>query len=172
MTARQDRLMRLAVVFGAGLLVIVASVLTATGGALDANGNLATVRSKSGKTAKVAPRYRSQFQALIDDLERDGYRIEFMGGWRKWGSCRQCDAHPAGRAIDINQTARNRVTRRFPSDVTTIAARHGLCHGAIWGNADRGHFEIADASRSTQCRALAQKSWPRVVEHKREVETP
>lgn len=132
--------------------------------ATDANGNaaLAIVHSKSGKTAKVRSIYAGQFQGLIDDLESAGYRIDFMGGWRKSGSCRVCDAHPAGRAIDINQTARNRVTRRFPSDVTRIAARHGVCHGAIWGDADRGHFEIADASRSNKCRAIAQ-GWPRTI---------
>jgi hypothetical protein len=136
----------------------------------DANGNLVTVRSATGKTAKVAARYRAAFQALVDDLEASGYHVDFMGGWRAWGSCRNCNAHPAGRAIDINQTARNRVTRRFPSGVTEIAARHGICHGAIWGNPDRGHFEIADASRSTQCRAIANKGWPRVVERGRTVQ--
>lgn len=155
-----------------GMIVIIASAFSAKGDALDTKGNLATVRSASGKTAKVAARYRAAFQALIDDLESQGYRIEFMGGWREWRSCRRCDAHPAGRAIDINQTARNRVTRRFPSDVTRIAARHGLCHGAIWGDADRGHFEVADVSRSTACRVLARKSWPRIVEHGPGVSVP
>lgn len=138
----------------------------------DANGNraaLATIRASNGRTAKVASRYASQFQSFIDDLESEGYRIDFMGGWRSWGTCRSCDAHPGGRAIDINQTGRNRVTRRLPSNVTAIAARHGICHGAIWGNPDRGHFEIASKSRATSCHQFANRGWPRIVHR---IETP
>jgi hypothetical protein len=123
----------------------------------DANGNLAAVRSRDGHVAWVAPRYRRQFQDFINALQREGYRIKFMGGWRAHGTCRECDAHPHGRAIDINQLARNRVTSRFPSNVTALAERFGLCHGAIWDRPDTGHFEIAAASRSTQCRALADR---------------
>lgn len=136
----------------------------------DANGNwLVTIKASNGKTAKVAASYSRQFQAFINDLERAGYRIDFIGGWRKHGSCRRCDSHPAGRAIDVNQTARNRVTRKLPPNIATIAARHGLCHGAIWGNPDRGHFEVADKSRATSCRQYAREHWPRVVER---IETP
>lgn len=138
--------------------------------ATDANGNwLVPVRSDSGKTAKVASRYARQFQGFIDDLEAHGYRIDFMGGWRRSGTCRSCDAHPAGRAIDINQTARNRVTRKLPANVTSIAARHGICHGAIWDRPDGGHFEIAEKSRATSCRRFARKHWPRLVQR---IETP
>jgi hypothetical protein len=57
-----------------------------------------------------------------------------------------CNMHPRGLAIDINQTGRNRVTRRFPSGVTALAAQHGLLHGAVWNNADAGHFELLSAS--------------------------
>lgn len=136
----------------------------------DANGNwLVTIKASNGRTAKVAARYSSQFQGFIADLELAGYRIDFIGGWRAHGSCRRCDAHPAGRAIDVNQTARNRVTRRLPPNITTIAARHGLCHGAIWGNPDRGHFEVAEKSRATSCHRFAREHWPRVVER---IETP
>jgi hypothetical protein len=54
--------------------------------------------------------------------------------------------HPRGLAIDINQTGRNRVTHRFPAGVTAMAERHGLLHGAVWNNADAGHFELMSAS--------------------------
>ena len=57
-----------------------------------------------------------------------------------------CNMHPRGLAIDINQTGRNRVTRRFPSGVTALAAQYGLLHGAVWNNADAGHFELLSAS--------------------------
>lgn len=136
-------------------------------GTNDANGNrafLTTIRASNGKSAKVASRYARQFQGFIDDLERAGYRIDFIGGWRRHGSCRACDAHPAGRAIDVNQTGRNRVTRSLPPRVTDIAARHGLCHGAIWNSPDRGHFEVAAKSRATSCHRFAREHWPRLVE--------
>jgi hypothetical protein len=85
----------------------------------------------------AAPR----FQALIGALEARGYPIAFMGGWRAHGSVRH-SLHPAGLALDINQTGRNRVTHRFPRDLIAIAHRCGLTSGSEWANADTGHFEM------------------------------
>jgi hypothetical protein len=109
-------------------------------------GTLSAVRARSGATACVASNVAARFQAFVSDLESTGYRIDFMGGWRRHGSCRQCNMHPRGLAIDINQTGRNRVTRRLPAGVTAMAERHGLLHGAVWANADAGHFELLSAS--------------------------
>jgi hypothetical protein len=114
--------------------------VTGCGGALSA------VRASSGAIACVASSAASAFQGFVSALEATGYRIDFMGGWRAHGSCRRCDMHPRGLAIDINQTGRNRVTRRFPPGVTALAAHYGLLHGAIWSNADTGHFELLSAS--------------------------
>lgn len=121
---------------------------------------LATIASSAGRTAKVGARHAAQFQALVRDLEAMGYRIDFMGGWRASGSCRGCDAHPAGRALDINQKRRNVVTKPLPADVDAIAARHGLCHGRIWSNPDAGHFEVASGSAAGSCRQIAGSGWP------------
>jgi len=106
---------------------------------------LAAVTSASGKVAWVAPSAAGQFQGFVRDLEASGYRIDFMGGWRRHGSCRGCNMHPAGLAIDIDQIARNRLWRgkRLPEAATAIASRWGLLHGAVWRNADAGHFEVA-----------------------------
>jgi len=109
-------------------------------------GGLSAVRAGSGAVACVASSAASAFQGFVSALEATGYRIDFMGGWRAHGSCRRCDMHPRGLAIDINQTGRNRVTRRFPPGVTQLAAHFGLLHGAIWSNADTGHFELLSAS--------------------------
>ncbi|HUI97087.1 MAG TPA: hypothetical protein VLX44_15130 [Xanthobacteraceae bacterium] len=109
-------------------------------------GRLTTVRAGSGAIACVASAAASAFQGFVSALEATGYRIDFMGGWRAHGSCRRCDMHPRGLAIDINQTGRNRVTHRFPAGVTELAAHYGLLHGAIWSNADTGHFELLSAS--------------------------
>lgn len=122
---------------------------------------LIEIRSAGGHFAKVASAFAGRFQAFVRDLESGGFRIRFMGGWRSWGSCRGCDAHPRGRALDIDQTARNVTVQRLPANVTQIAARHGLCHGAVWNNPDAGHFEVASGSRSVRCRQIAEaKSWP------------
>jgi hypothetical protein len=109
-------------------------------------GSLTAVHALSGAVACVASRASSNFQGFVTALEQTGYRIDFMGGWRAHGSCRLCNMHPRGLAIDINQTGRNRVTHQFPSGVTALAARYGLLHGAVWSNADTGHFELMSES--------------------------
>src|SRR5436309_3563358 len=75
-------------------------------------GRMSTVRAASGAIACVASHTAAKFQAFVTELESTGYRIDFMGGWRAHGSCRGCNMHPRGLAIDINQTGRNRVTHR------------------------------------------------------------
>jgi len=109
-------------------------------------GSLSLIRAASGATACIARSAAGAFQGFVSALEATGYRIDFMGGWRAHGSCRQCNMHPRGLALDINQTGRNRVTRRLPAGVTALAAHYGLLHGAVWSNADAGHFELLSES--------------------------
>lgn len=112
----------------------------------------------SRKQTRVAASHAHRFQGFVNDLEASGYRISIMTGWRSWGSCRGCDRHPKGLAIDIDQIARNKLIRgkRLPGNVTAIAARHGLFHGALWRNADGGHFEVQARN--------ARAPWPRTLE--------
>jgi hypothetical protein len=117
-------------------------------------GSLSTVRASSGATACVASSAASKFQALINDLEATGYRIDFMGGWRRHGSVAE-SKHPAGLALDINQVGRGRVTRRLPGNATAIAARYGLLHGAVWHHSDAGHFEVM-STRTARLERLMQ----------------
>lgn len=98
------------------------------------------IRAKSGATAHVADSATSAFQCLVNGLEATGYRIHFMGGWRKHGSVRG-SLHPAGLALDINQFARNVTRPHLPASATSIAQSCGLIHGAVWRNADAGHFQ-------------------------------
>jgi len=119
----------------------------ARGGA-GCGGSMAAVHARSGATACVSSSAASNFQEFVSALESTGYHIDFMGGWRSHGSCRRCDMHPRGLAIDINQTGRSRVTHGFPAGVTALAARYGLLHGAVWPHPDVGHFELASASAS------------------------
>jgi hypothetical protein len=97
------------------------------------------VRSTSGAKANVAPSSAPKFQCLVTALDRAGYKIKFMGGY---GKRPNHSKHPSGHALDINQTARNRVIARFPSNINALAADCGLFHGAQWRRADAGHFEV------------------------------
>ncbi len=97
------------------------------------------VTAKSGARASVSIVARPHFVCLIDKLEATGYRIDFMGGYAERGNS---SAHPTGNALDINQTGRNVVTRRFPAGVSQMASACGLIHGAMWSNPDQGHFEM------------------------------
>lgn len=118
-------------------LVLATTLLFTAGEAADA---YVTIRSKSGATAQVASVARPRFQCLVDRLDSLGYKIHFMGGYRKHGSIKR-SKHPLGLAIDINQTARDRVTRRFPPGIADIARGCGLVSGSVWRWRDTGHFE-------------------------------
>lgn len=78
---------------------------------------------------------------MINELEATGYKIKFMGGYRN-DPCSKRHMHGCGLAVDINQFARNVVRPHLPNNATAIASKHGLLHGAVWHNADTGHFEL------------------------------
>ncbi|MBN9007224.1 MAG: hypothetical protein J0H40_17640 [Rhizobiales bacterium] len=99
------------------------------------------IRSASGATAHVAARAAGAFQCLVDALDRQGYPIHFMGGWRAHGSVR-ASLHPAGLALDINQLRRNVTRPRMPRNEIALANACGLISGAQWGWADSGHFQL------------------------------
>jgi hypothetical protein len=99
------------------------------------------VRSATGATAHVASRATGAFQCLVDRLDRQGYRIRFMGGWRAHGSVR-ASLHPAGLALDINQYRRNVTKPRMPHNEIALANACGLISGAQWANGDSGHFQL------------------------------
>lgn len=99
------------------------------------------VRSASGATAHVAAGATGAFQCLVSALESAGYPIRFMGGWRAHGSVRG-SLHPAGLALDVNQIRRNVTTPRMPSNEISLASGCGLISGAVWRNADSGHFQL------------------------------
>lgn len=105
------------------------------------------IRSRSGVTAHVAGRATGAFQCLVAALDRQGYPIRFMGGYRRHGSVRG-SLHPAGLALDINQYGRNRTRPRMPSNEIALANACGLIAGAQWANGDSGHFQLGGWSGS------------------------
>ena len=125
------------------------------------NGELATIRSKNGKTTQVAKIYAENFQALIDELENDlGYEVRTLGGYvqRTSRGGTSPSYHASGLAIDIN-AAENPMVRPRPEDgpeptdmpdggtgsvISALAAKHGLGWGGDWNSAtDAMHFSAA-----------------------------
>lgn len=96
-----------------------------------------------GAHAYVSSSYAGRFQGFVNELCRSGYPIKSMGGWRSRGSCRGCNMHPRGLALDVNQFARNYVRPRMGGNVSAMARRHGLYPGAYFSSPDTGHFEVA-----------------------------
>ena len=117
------------------------------------NGPLATVRSRSGRTAEVAEVFREAFQGFIDDLEATGYEIRVMGGYANRNAVGQSvpSYHASGAAIDINpdqngffRPRRNPTPTDMPANTGQIAARHGLGWGGNWNScSDAMHFSAA-----------------------------
>ena len=122
--------------------------------ATDANGN-AIVRSRSGVAIRVAPSARAALQCVVDRVEAAGVRIAAMRGYGA-GTVRG-SLHPSGRAMDINQTARDVTRPAVPRSISNAAADAcGVISGARWGYADNGHWNLAVHGRP-------REPWPRVV---------
>jgi hypothetical protein len=98
------------------------------------------VRSASGVVARVSPVAAGPLQCLVSALERQGYPVRFMRGYGP-GSV-SGSLHPAGMALDVNQTARGRTTPRMPSNEVALARGCGVISGAVWANNDSGHFQL------------------------------
>lgn len=107
---------------------------------VDANGNLATVITSIGLTARVASSAREQFQKFIDAVELDGNKITDIGCFATHGHMRH-SKHYRGLACDVMQQSRN-VTAAFMYHVTEIAHQFGLEDGCEWHRKDCGHIEI------------------------------
>ena len=97
--------------------------------------------SSTTPAGNAASRATGAFQCLVSALDRQGYPIRFMGGWRAHGSVHG-SLHPAGLALDINQYGRNVTRPRMPRNEIALANSCGLIAGAQWANADSGHFQL------------------------------
>lgn len=101
----------------------------------------ATVRSRSGITVHVSPAAAGALQCVVDHVERAGVRIKSMRGTGR-GTVRS-SLHPSGRALDINQTGRNRTRPHVPARIANAAADAcGVISGARWRHADNGHWNL------------------------------
>jgi hypothetical protein len=120
------------------------------------------VRStKTGATARVSPKWAPKFQAYIDELEAQGAKIYYMGGYRR-GRCSSGSQHPCGSALDVCQDGRGRVSGARdchlpgPARMAAIATRHGLKEGGTWcGNPDYGHVQAIKSGSTCAARGWA-----------------
>lgn len=117
----------------------------------------AVVASRSGIRVRVNPSARAALQCVVDHVEAAGVRIKFMRGYGPGtvpGS-----QHPPGRAIDINQLARDVTRPSVPRHVSNTAAdRCGVVSGARWSYRDNGHWNLISTSST--------EPWPRVLSNR------
>lgn len=130
------------------------------------SGGLTTLKTRRGKNYQVATSEAKKFYGLVDDLEKSGYQINQIGGYRQSAMW-----HGKGMAIDINPDQNpmlekkngriiNRITGQESSglknpkypfgygkdnfgsiDVSAMAKKHGLGWGGNWkSSTDTMHF--------------------------------
>lgn len=100
----------------------------------------ASVVSRSGVRAQVAPQAVQPLQCLLNGLESSGYPVKFLRGYGH-GTVRG-SLHPSGMALDVNQIRRGVTVPRMPHNEIAIAAACGVISGAVWRNNDSGHFQV------------------------------
>lgn len=115
--------------------------LVAVGLLLSGPAESAEVRSHTGIRIHVAEGARKALQCVVDYVERHGVKIKAMRGYG--AGTVAGSLHPSGRALDINQTARDVTSPRVPRSVSNGAGEAcGVISGARWRDADNGHFNL------------------------------
>jgi D-alanyl-D-alanine carboxypeptidase len=111
---------------------------------------LASVRSKTGKSAEVNAEYAPRFQSLIDYLDSIGYEINSLGGYVDRdvrGKPGVKSVHAKGGAIDINPGSNpmgGQLMTDLPENISAIAKGLGLGWGGNWAAIkDAMHFSVA-----------------------------
>jgi len=111
---------------------------------------LASVRSKTGKSAEVNAEYAPRFQSLIDYLDSIGYEINSLGGYVDRdvrGKPGVKSVHAKGGAIDINPGSNpmgGQLMTDLPENISAIAKGLGLGWGGNWASIkDAMHFSVA-----------------------------
>jgi len=116
---------------------------------------LASIKTKSGKSAQVAAPYAKNFQGFIDDLEATGYKINSIGGYADRANVNNPKVksyHAMGAAIDINPGSNpNKSTKTdLPPETGALAAKNGLGWGMNWKSVkDPMHFSAAKGEQGS-----------------------
>lgn len=119
----------------------------------------AEVCSKSGHCVRVSPSARSALQCVVTYVEARGVKIKAMRGYGR-GTVRG-SLHPAGKALDINQTARDVTRPHVPRAISNAAADQcGVTSGARWHDADNGHWNLGKSRPSHEYSARRHRAAP------------
>ena len=108
------------------------------GGGSGSNIKLASISSKSGKSAQVGAEYAPQFQKLVDYLDNAGYDIRSLGGYIDRdvrGKAGVKSVHAHGGAIDINPDTNpmgSTLVTDMPAEISAVAQGLGLGWGGNW----------------------------------------
>ncbi len=108
--------------------------------------NLATLRSRTGRSIQVHAEALPSFQGFLSELEAQGYNVQSLGGHahRNERSGNRLSQHAFGNAIDLNP-GRNPLGTSItdmPENVRALAKKYGLIWGMDWkGRKDPMHFE-------------------------------
>lgn len=112
--------------------------------------NMTTIGTASGKRVMVNRAAAPAFKGFLDEIEGAGAPIRSIGGYnpRFIAGTRRLSQHAFGNAIDIDQHARNVVSRPFadwaranPDKLRAAINRWGMVSGGDWRRPDFGHFE-------------------------------
>jgi hypothetical protein len=97
----------------------------------------------------VHPSAVNSLRCVVEGLKRTGLAVKTLWGY----GCRpgSFSNHPRGLAVDVDQYARDRTNPSVPREQgVEIANSCGVVSGAIWHQADNGHFEVRSLSRAEQ----------------------
>jgi hypothetical protein len=122
--------------------------------------DLATITSKSGKSAQVGKDFAPGFQKLLDYLDSVGYNIASLGGYVDRdvrGQPGKKSIHAYGGALDINPEANpmgGKLVTDMPENIGQIAKGYGLGWGGNWKSVkDAMHFSAAQSEGGSMLKA-------------------
>ena len=122
--------------------------------------DLATITSKSGKSAQVGKDFAPGFQKLLDYLDSVGYNIASLGGYVDRdvrGQPGKKSVHAFGGALDINPEANpmgGKLVTDMPENIGQIAKGYGLGWGGNWKSVkDAMHFSAAQSEGGSMLKA-------------------
>jgi hypothetical protein len=113
---------------------------------------LTTIATSGGHAVTVSSADAARWKGFLETLEAGGAPITSLGGYnpRKIAGTNVWSEHAYGRAIDIDQSGRDKVTaefrewvRRHSEMLRQAEQKYGIKSGADFrGRPDLGHFEI------------------------------
>ena len=114
---------------------------------------LTTITTAGGHKVTVSASGADRFKGFLDAMEAAGAPITSLGGYnpRKIAGTPVWSQHAFGRAIDVDQSARDVVTKEFRAWAQThadllrkIETQYGIKSGGDFrGKPDFGHFELS-----------------------------